>query len=202
MHKTSLLNPELKSEHSSMCLAAAIVIGKAYATDVNLYNFLTYYRNYTDLIDALKELCQNANVNLTNGGSIDEIIQFQNHLGCDYRITVFASRDGRDSYFKSCHSNYKYTINLLLDCEHYSVVLEPTAAFATSYFCNHCSAAYTTQLGHRKCAVKCNSCLCSPPCEKEIDIVCSTCNRTFFNPKCYMNHKNIDLCSKMRMCTE
>lgn len=115
-------------------------------------------------------------------------------------ITVFTSRDGRSIYFKSCHSNYKYTINLLLDCEHYSVVLRPTAAFATSYFCKHCSVAYTTQLVHRKCVVKCNSCLYSPPCQKQIDITCRACNRTFLNPDCYQNHKNIKLCSKLRLC--
>lgn len=86
MHKTTIFNPELKDKDSTLCLAVAILIAKAYATDINQYNFYTYCRNYDDLIDASKLLCQNANVNLTNGGGIDEIILFQNFLGSDYCI--------------------------------------------------------------------------------------------------------------------
>lgn len=66
----------------SICLA--IIIAKAYATDINEYNFFTYSLNYDDLIQASKQLCQQANVDLTNGGGIDEIILFQNYLGCEY----------------------------------------------------------------------------------------------------------------------
>lgn len=89
----------------------------------------------------------------------------------------------------------------MLDCEHYSVALRPTAVFATSYFCNHCSLAYTARLGHRNCVVKCNSCLYSPPCQNLLDITCSDCNRTFMNPKCYQNHKRINICSKLKLCS-
>lgn len=200
LHKSSIFNPDLKGEHNTMCLAVGIVIAQAYAVDINQFNFLTYFRNYDDMIDASKILCQNANVDLSNGGGIDEIIQFQNYLGCDYRITVFASRDGKSIYFKSVHTNYKYTINLLLDCEHYSVILKPTAAFATAYFCEHCSICYSARFGHKKCVVKCNSCLRTPPCVKEIEINCKTCSRIFVSPRCYHNHIRSDLCSKLRLC--
>lgn len=200
MHKLSIFNPELMDEHNFLCLAAAIVIAKAYSTDKNQYHYLSYKGHYDHLIESSKLLCQNANVDLSNGGGIDEIIRFQNYLGSDYRITVFTSRDGKNIYFKSCHSNYKYTMNLLLDCEHYSVVFRPLAAFATSYFCDHCSVGYEGRFGHKKCIVKCNNCFCSPPCLKEIDIKCSACNRTFVSPSCFLNHNRIDLCSKFKVC--
>lgn len=152
------------------------------------------------MIEAAKTLCQNASVDLSNGGSIDEIIQFQNYLGRDFRITVFNSRDGKNVYFKSCHTNYKYTINLLLDCEHYSVILKPTAALATTYFCEHCTTCYTTRYGHKKCAIKCNSCLSTPPCMKDIKIECESCNRIFVSARCYHIHIRSNLCDRMKLC--
>lgn len=200
IHKSTIFNPVLKPEHSTICLAVAIVIAQAYATDINQYNFLTYIRNYESMIQSATNLCQNANVDLSNGGGIDEIIQFQDYIGCDFRITVFSSRDGKKKYFKSCHTDYKYVINLLLDCEHYSVILKPTAAFATQYFCDHCSTCYSERFGHKKCGVKCNSCLCTPPCTRELDVKCDECNRIFLNPRCYHNHIRNDLCSKLKLC--
>lgn len=201
LHKSSIFNPVLKPEHSTICLAVALVVARAYATDINQYNFLTYNRNYDALIISAENLCRDANVNLVNGGSIDEIIQFQDHLGCDFRITVFSSRDGKQKYFKSCHPNYKYVINLLLDSEHYSIVLKPTAAFATQYFCSHCSTCYSDQFGHKKCTIKCNSCLCTPPCVNELKLKCNDCNRFFVSPRCYHNHIRNNLCSKLKICT-
>lgn len=183
LHKSTIFNPILRNEHNTLCLAAAIVIAKAYATDINEYNFLTYKRNYEAMINSAEILCQDADVDLSHGGSIDEIIKFQNYLGCKYRTTVFASRDGKKKYFKSCHKNYQYTINLLLDCEHYSVVLKPTAAFATHYFCDHCSTCYSDRFGHIKCLVKCNRCLCTPPCVKETEIKCKECSRSFVSSR-------------------
>lgn len=208
LHKRSIYNPSLAPEHSTMCLAVSLVVAKAYATDTNQFNFFTYSQNYNDLIDAAKLLCDNANTDLKYGGSIDEIIKFQDFLGSEYRITVFSSRDGKNLYFKSIHNDYKFTINLLLDCEHYSVVLKPTAAFATAYFCDHCCVGYTTQYGHKKCSIKCNCCFKTPPCPKDINVTCNDCNRTFVSAKCYHNHlrttpfaKN-NVCSTMKLCTK
>lgn len=96
----------------------------------------------------------------------------------------------------------------MLDCDHYSAILKPTAAFATAYFCDHCSTCYTTQYGHKKCVIKCNKCLSTPPCVKEIDIKCDTCQRTFVSARCYHNHlettirSKTNVCSKMRLCED
>lgn len=54
IHKHSIYNPTLKPEHDTLCLAAAIVVSRAYATDVNQFNFLTDYQNYEDLISETK----------------------------------------------------------------------------------------------------------------------------------------------------
>lgn len=201
LHKSSIFNPKLENEHNTLCLAVCIVLARAYATDINQYNFFTFFRNYDDLIDAAKFLCQEADVDLTNGGSIDELIQFQNYLGIEYRITVFSSRDGKKVYFKSCHTNYKHSINLLLDSEHYSFILKPTAAFATAYFCDHCSECYATQYGHKKCMIKCNICLSTPPCVNEIEISCKYCKRTFVSARCYHNHIRTSIYSKNNVCS-
>lgn len=75
MYKRSIYNIKLNQNDNRICLAAAIIIAKAYITDMNEYNFLTYEPNYSDMINASRPLCTAANVELTNGGGIDEIIK-------------------------------------------------------------------------------------------------------------------------------
>lgn len=65
LHKSSIFNPKLELEHNTICLAVCIVVARAYATDINQFNFLTYFRNYEDLINAAKFSCQVAGVDLT-----------------------------------------------------------------------------------------------------------------------------------------
>lgn len=199
IHKRSMFSPVLNPE--GLCLAVVIVAGKAYVSDdVNRYNFLTYNQNYTDLIKESRELCIKANVDLTHGGSIDEIIRFQNFLGIDYRIVVYASRNGKVILFKACHDGFKHTINILFDENHYSLILSPTAVFATAYFCKYCCIGYTSKLGHSRCRVRCNKCFQSPPCENNALINCSSCNREFANASCFQNHKNNKICDMIKVC--
>lgn len=58
IHKLSIFNPNLMPEHNTICLAVSIVVALAHATNINQFNFFTYFRNYVDLIDAAKTLCQ------------------------------------------------------------------------------------------------------------------------------------------------
>lgn len=89
-----MFSPDLTTEDNGLCLAVAVVVDIAHsANDVNRYNFLTYTGNYSELIQEAKTICSKANGNLQNGGSIDEIIQFQQYLGQEYRLIVYASRD-------------------------------------------------------------------------------------------------------------
>lgn len=201
LHKRSIFTPNLRSEDYGLCLAVSIVVGVAhFSGDINRYNYLTYTGNYDELIQEARILCSNASVNLQNGGSVDEIIGFQQYLGAEYRIVVYASRDGKVIFFKACHDNYKYSINLLLDESHYSFVLSPTAAFSTAYFCGYCCIGYTTKLGHIRCRAKCNKCFQSPPCANEAIIKCSSCKREFVNATCFQNHLLHGICEKFKIC--
>lgn len=130
IHKRSFFFRSSKKLSASI-LPVFIVIAVAYVSDdINRYNYITYSGNYNDLINEAEKLANDANVRLPGGCGIVKIIKFQNHLGMDYRITVFLSRDGKIIYFKSFHTEYKFTINLLLDGVHYSVILNPSTAFA------------------------------------------------------------------------
>lgn len=112
MHKKSLFSPNLQPTEYGLCLAISIVAGMAHSTnDINRYNYyLTYNGNYNELISEARSLCNNANVDLTHGGGVDEIIKFQQYLGYEYRIVVFASRDGNEILFKACHDDYKWIL--------------------------------------------------------------------------------------------
>lgn len=202
IHKRSIFQPELKEIHYGLCLPVSIVIAMAYVSDdINRYNFITYRGNYDDMISEAIKLSADANVP-AGGCGIDEIIKFQNHLGMDYRITVFLSRDGRTIYFKSCHTSYKFVINLLLDDGHYSVILNPAGAFAASYFCGHCSTVYATKFGHKTCPLKCSSCFCQPACVKIFSSKCNDCNRLFVSTECFAKHLAHGICSVFKICTE
>ena len=201
IHERSIFSPNLQPEDHGLCLAVAIVVGIPHSTnDINKYNYLTYCGNYDDLIQEAQMLCDNACVNLQNGGSIEEIIKFQQYLGSEFRIVVYASRDGKDVLFKACHDEYKYTIHILLDENHYSLILTPTAAFATAYFCGYCCIGYSTKFGHKRCRVKCNKCFQSPPCQNIIDMKCSQCKREFLNATCFHNHMLHKICEKFHAC--
>lgn len=201
IHKRSIFLPKLKEIHYGLCLPVSIVIAKAYVSgDVNRYNYITYNGNYNELINEAQQLTNDACVDLTAGSGIDEIIKFQNFLGMTYRITVFLSRDGKKIYFKSCHNTYKHTINLLLDDGHYSVILNPTGAFAASYFCSHCSTTYEAKFGHKNCPLKCNSCFCKPQCVKIIPSKCNDCQRIFVSTECFSKHITHGICTSFKIC--
>lgn len=51
-----------------------------------------------DVIDAAEDLIFNAGIDLTAGGGIIELQQFQDYLK-DYKITVYNDRSGRFTYF-------------------------------------------------------------------------------------------------------
>lgn len=203
IHKRSIFQPTLKDIHHGLCLPVSIVIAMAYASDdINRYNYFTYKGNYDELISEAVKLGKDANVDFANGCGIDEIIKFQNVLGSEYRITVFLSRDGKSIYFKSCHNNYKFTINLLLDSGHYSVILNPTGAFAASYFCEHCSTIYANKFGHKSCPLKCSSCFCKPPCMKIFSSKCNDCNRMFVSTECFVKHIIHNICTVFKICAD
>lgn len=202
IHRNSIFNPNIKPEDGNICLSVAILIGKVYADgDIsqNLFNYLIYPPNHSDMINEARLFASEAGVSLENGGCIDEIVKFQYHLRNEYNLTVYSSRDGRNVYYKSPYKNNKH-INLLLDNGHFSVIKSLTAAFASSYFCNYCAEPYSTRMNHKNCPFKCNRCYESPPCENALHINCPDCNRTFVNARCFQNHLKNNICLKVRIC--
>lgn len=203
LHKRSIFSPNLRNEDYGLCLAVALVAAVAHSTgDTAKYYYLTYTGNYGELIQEARLLCSKANVNLQYGGGVDELIKFQQYLGVEYRIVVYASRDGKAIFFKACHDNFKYSINLLFDEAHFSYILSPTAAFSTAYFCGYCCIGYTTKFGHIRCRAKCNKCFQSPPCINDAIIKCYSCNREFVNATCLQNHVLNGACEKFKICPE
>lgn len=84
----------LQHEDHRLCLDISFFAGISHSTnDINRYNHLTYAGNYNDIICQAKTLCAGAGVNLQHGGSIHEIIQFQQYLEHEYRIVIYAISD-------------------------------------------------------------------------------------------------------------
>lgn len=201
----AIFDPILKAEHNTLCLAVGIVLGRAYAagvTNKNRYNYLTYSPNYQELIDEALMLCGQAGVDLSNGGGIDEIRGFDEYLQPEYEIIVYNCSRGRSTFFKSHNENAeKKQIRLLLENNHYVLILSPTAAFGFGYYCEPCNAGFSDPLRHRACPYKCPCCYAKPPCVKRSqNVMCDVCNRGFRSLTCFNNHIKSKLCSKIKIC--
>lgn len=204
IHKNAIYSPQINDEDGNICLPVAILIGMAYADGArsqNLYNFLTYNGNHSELISRAKSLALVAGVDYENGCGVDEIRKFQHNMSGRYRINVYNSRDGRSVYFQSNIGNAPQ-ISLLLDNGHYNVIKSLTAVFSCSYFCSYCACPYTTRIQHRNCPFKCDRCFHSPPCEKGIQLKCDGCNRTFVSNVCFDRHIKTKICFKVRICSK
>lgn len=204
IHANSLYTPNLYINDGNICLPAAIIIGKAYADGIqgqNMYNFLTYAPNRSELIKEARNVAIAAGVDYTNGCGLDEIRKFQNHLRNEYNITVYNSRSGKSVYYTSPFQNNR-KINLLLDENHYSVIKSLTAVFACDYFCDYCAESYHKPYQHTNCPFKCNRCFCPMPCVPLTDIKCHDCNRTFLSPRCFQNHVDKKICLRIRLCPQ
>lgn len=108
----------------------------------------------------------------------------------EYRKVVYTSRGGKEIFFKACHDNYNYTLNLLVEKSHYNFVLSATVAFSTAYFSGYCCIGYSSKLGHIQ----------SPPCRNNAAIKCSSCQREFANANCFQNNVLRRICEKFKIC--
>lgn len=201
----AMYSPNLKPEHNTLCLAVALVVGKAYVdgiTNKNRYNYLTYPPNYQGLIDEAHRLCNESGVDLSNGGGLDELRGFHDYLQPEYEITVYNCSRGRTTYFKPCNEGVeKKRINLLLENNHYVMILTTPAAFGFGYYCEPCNSGFSDALRHRTCPYKCPCCYAKPPCAKRTqNIMCNECNRGFRSTSCFNSHIKSKLCSKIKIC--
>ncbi|CAH0559292.1 unnamed protein product [Brassicogethes aeneus] len=180
------------------CLAYALALGIAYRSDI------TDFKNLKSKPNLLKqrgrELSRAANVDLSNGGSLEDVKRFQDFLKEDFTIVVYNNRRGSETYFKGEPKDTRKTINLILENNHYNLILSLTSAFSTGYFCEGCKKRYSNKTGHFKCPYTCPHCHSSPPCRSDVEeITCEDCKRTFRGIACLNIHKE-KLCSKLHRC--
>ncbi|CAH0556585.1 unnamed protein product [Brassicogethes aeneus] len=179
------------------CLAYALALGIAYHKDkadfkkLKLKPILLKVRG--------RELCRAFDVNLSNGGSLEHVKRFQDNLE-DFTIVVYNNRGGSETYFEGPRNETRKTINLILENNHYNLILSLTAAFSSAYFCDLCKKRFSNKEKHVKCPYTCPNCHSTPPCTSEVEeITCEDCHRTFKGIACLNTHKD-KLCSKLHRC--
>jgi hypothetical protein len=121
---------EVKAEKN--CLAHALVLAIAKLTNDPNYKAYRQGRKIRPVVD---NLLATTGIDLTTGGGIPELIEFQVHFE-EYRIVVFGGLNCKDLVFDSQVESEK-TINLLYDdvTHHYHVIYSVTGAFARRFVC-------------------------------------------------------------------
>jgi len=117
------------------CLAYALVIAIA---NVNSDPKHKSHRNGYGLNKPIEELLKASGVDLSNGGGLEQLQQFQDYLS-DYKIVLF---DGLspDRLIFSGNSDSAKKLYLLYDSDngYYNVITNTKAAMAKRYICNAC----------------------------------------------------------------
>ena len=186
----------------NLCLARALVVGKAYVKKNPLYKAIMQDKGKRQMLRAEKLLAK-ARVQIPlEGAGIRELEKLQAHL-TKYKITVYNYNSrGREIYFCGDNPDAKMRINLLFNNGHFNVITNLTSAFACKYYCEACHIGYERQYDH-KCSSMCSACMVtSPPCVLEHDgIVCPECNRKFKNQTCFIAHQK-EICLSIKKCRD
>jgi len=122
-----------------LCMAHALVIAMA---RVNTDPKYKSYRLGRCLNKPVEDILKASDVDLSNGGGLEELQQFQDCLS-DYKIVVF---DGLspDRIIFSGNSLSAKKLYLLYDSDngHYNVITNIKAAMAKRYICDACDTLY------------------------------------------------------------
>nr|XP_015840028.1 PREDICTED: uncharacterized protein LOC103315075 isoform X1 [Tribolium castaneum] len=195
----------IDNEDNNLCLAYALCIAKTFADNKFDKRCLKEYKQLpgkTKLHQDAVNLCNAAEVDLRNGGNFEHIDLFQKYLN-QYTIVVYNSRDGRSLYFEGERYDGCPCLNLIMENNHYNVILSLTGAFTAKYFCERCSLPYSKKEGHWKCPYTCAYCHSKPPCDLRLNsITCDHCSRDFKGQTCFDNHIKNSLCSKLKKCVQ
>ncbi|KAK5637791.1 hypothetical protein RI129_000027 [Pyrocoelia pectoralis] len=179
------------------------LVPKRYKISASFFVLAIAFRTNDPMLSSMKlgypllqtrtmQLYHNSGVDLSQGGSYQHIQSFQNHLA-SYTIVVYNSRIGDSVYFEGPREPGRVVLNLILEDEHYNVITSLTSAFTCSYYCDKRIIM--------KCQYQCPCCHEKPPCSiQNAKIVCKDCNRDFHGQECFQNHKDTDLCKKLRRC--
>jgi hypothetical protein len=145
-----------------LCLAHALII--AMAQEIGDLKYKSY-RNGYGIDGPVEELLKAFGADLSDGGGLDELEQFQDHLS-GYNIIVY---DGMspDRLIFSGNSLSDKKLYLIYDADsgHYNVITNIKAAMAKKYICNACDALYDKS---HTCYKACSLCTATPPCTKVI----------------------------------
>lgn len=208
IHRRSvhLINPLEGREY--LCLSYALILGIAHVEgNKNEFIRLTYPPNIDIFTQKALELCENANVDLSHGGGIEELQLFQSYFQSKYNIIVFKDRKGRSLFYRGHEDDTIQKIYLLLENEHYLLITSIHAAFSINFYCDQCLKSSNMKICHRDCPFTCLQCYSKPPCPKtENKLYCNNCNRTFYGLQCFSKHiwkKNvhsISVCDKYKVC--
>jgi G:T-mismatch repair DNA endonuclease (very short patch repair protein) len=161
------------------------------------------------LAQEIHDLCELANCDLREGGSIQELQQFQNVMPPGIQIVVYQDLTGKNVFFKGeIYDPVEARINLVLFENHFAVIRSLTAAFGCSYYCEGCNKLYEHKAKHL-CDTICSYCHNNTQCQKtNVIIKCADCNRDFKNIQCYDRHlltkieKEKTVCNMYRQCKD
>jgi hypothetical protein len=149
-----------------LCLAHALVISIAQVNNNPKYKS---YRNGRGLTQPVQDHLKASGVDLSNGGGLEELGQFQQYLS-DYKIIVFDGlHPDKEMFSRNSVSNKKLYLLYDSDSGHYNVITNLKGAMAKRFICNGCDALY--DMTH-KCDKVCSLCSTTPPCTAACMLIC------------------------------
>lgn len=149
----------------TLCLAYAIVLGIAHINrDQNLFDKLLHFSNIDFFTEQALQLCEKANVDLSHGGTLEEVHRFQKYFGNKLNLIIFKDRKGREIFYRGHKKSTIQKLFLLLEDEHYLLVINIHAAFSVNYYCDDCLKSSVSALTHKNCPYTCRHCFEKPPC--------------------------------------
>jgi hypothetical protein len=164
-----------------LCLAHALIIAIARVNDPK-YKF---YRNSRCLEKPVEDHLKSSVVDLSNGGGLEELQQFQQYFS-NYKIIDFDGlHPDRVMFSGNFLSDKKLYLLYDQDSKHYHAITNLKDAMAKRYICNGCDTLYDYT---HKCDKVCSLCTTTPPCTKDHTKYCGTCNRYLLSEKCFQNH--------------
>lgn len=234
----SLLRSRIGEKHcvtqvrnkDEICLARAIVIGKALADgDRKLYRTLHHTKGSTDLTDkTLQTIHAKALIALTGlpyrRYSLEDVVAFQTVLP-DYRIIVVGVAQMNSVVYSGPVREKR--IMLLLHGDHFDVLTSLSVRtieqhrlhegihvvifqgwFERTRYCFTCMKGFDHRESHR-CEVTCRACLrqnCESATGSHDSVYCSDCYRKFYGRACFDEHKRQpggdgrSICEKFYVC--
>ena len=224
MGRLRVMKSNLKQKNSvitiknddSTCLARAIVtavanINKTQWTKTQLRDGFNKSRKLQKQM--AEKLHEEAGVEINEFGStLEDVKRFANHL--KIQINIVDAEYFNELILTTENEHNCQMIYLYKNKNHFDVITSMTGFLCKSYYCHTCKKSFKKRDCHM-CPAKCIACfkyfLDGNKCSGE-EIVCQSCNRSFFGEECFKEHKryrgkrgytdsNIDIvCNYVKKC--